>query len=612
MKSLCYCAGLVLFLLLGCAKRIPLDDETIESVSEPESESASSTRARPETKRLQSKLRTLREEKMEPEREGGEDGGEESREIFDNAEVIGYLDNPTPVYIIDGDAKATRKLTGASASSVKAGLHDDNEEFAFYRDFCAAHARLPIPYDWDVSERCVFKVMHADSSAAFNQEVAVVDKSGSVVLRARTQASGEVVVFPGMDLGEQYSGISDYSIAVGDGKRIPLCRGVADQVEILIDEARRLPERIPVQVCFLMDATGSMKDEIQQLRDVIFSIHSRILRLPSKPSVAFSIVAYRDRKDAFLVKGYPFTANIDTFQLALESIKAGGGGDYPEDIESGLVYCIDSLSWAEESVKFIFLVADAPPHLREKPQNYHWAARRCREQGIMISPVGASGLTLAGEYVFRQMALLTNGKFVFLHYGEQGESDGAGTDGDPGKVSHHTGDNYNVRRLDDIVVDIVAEELGYLTQRELITHDFPEPKTQSRLLETRMVSLLRQVLARNPSRKGTALVLPPIAASDPSLGQLSKYLWELALEKLPSLTKASVLERTRLEEVLKEQAISLSGMTEPTDESRIGKLLNADYLLLSRLHYLGALRVCHMRMVECESGRVVGAARVKL
>ncbi len=44
----------------------------------------------------------------------------------------------------------------------------------------------------------------------------------------------------------------------------------------------------------------------------------------------------------------------------------------------------------------------------------------------------------------------------------------------------------------------------------------------------------------------------------------------------------------------------------------VGELLDADCLLLSELHFLGTLRVCHMRLIECASGRVLEAGRVKL
>ncbi|MBN1757793.1 MAG: hypothetical protein JW863_05720 [Chitinispirillaceae bacterium] len=67
-----------------------------------------------------------------------------------------------------------------------------------------------------------------------------------------------------------------------------------------------------------------------------------------------------------------------------------------------------------------------------------------------------------------------------------------------------------------------------------------------------------------------------------------------------------------MEEVLKEQALSLSGVTDDNGGAAVGKLLNADYMILSRLQFLGVLRFCSMRLVDCGSGEVLRAARVKL
>ncbi len=73
-----------------------------------------------------------------------------------------------------------------------------------------------------------------------------------------------------------------------------------------------------------------------------------------------------------------------------------------------------------------------------------------------------------------------------------------------------------------------------------------------------------------------------------------------------------VVERRRLEAILREHALDLTGVTERDGSADIGKLLSADLLLLSRLHFLGAVRMCHMRLVECTSGRMLAAARVRL
>jgi hypothetical protein len=525
---------------------------------------------------------------------------------------IKSLDRGTPLYVVDTDAKRRARAAslGASASSVRAGSHNDNEEFPFYQDYCSRYGDPNMPYPWKISERYVVKVTDKDSSPVLNESVVISDKSGKQVFSAKTLASGEFVLFPLMDL-ENYKSITDYSIAAG-GVRVPIVKGKEDRISVTLPSRRQFTDTVSVQVCFLLDATGSMSDEIRQLQDVIFSIHSRLLSLPSRPRLSFSVVAYRDKGDEFVVKGFRFTSNIDSFQTALESIRANGGGDYPEEMERGLYYCLDSLSWNPASLKFMFPMGDAPPHLDKKERNYLQAARLCRAQGIMVCPIGASGLKSDGEFVYRQLAVVTHGEFVFLHYGEQGESDGSATEADPGKVSHHTGSNYTVRRLDDIVVGIVSNELGYCTPANLITHEFPKPAEESDLLETRMLSLLRQVIRPGTSLKGKALVLSPVAVSDTSLSSLSEYIWELSLENLHTVTDATVIERQRLQEILKEHALSLSGVTEPAQEAELGKILNADYMLLSKLHYLGAVRMCHMRLVDCKTGNIMGAARVKL
>lgn len=530
--------------------------------------------------------------------------GEAYEASFDGA--VGYAGEG-----VGTAATRSSRFTGAAAASVKAATHDDNEEIVSYREFCRERGADISPYRWDVSERYIIKVTHADSSTAFGRDITIADATGTAVFSARTPASGEIVLLPEIDL-ENYRKISDYTLAVDNGKPVPLEKGREDLLSRVLVSPRKLPEKLTLQICFLMDATGSMGDEIEQLQDVIFSIHSRIISLPSKPEVLFSLVAYRDRKDTYPVKGHHFTGSIDRFQVALESLRAGGGGDYPEDIEAGFNWCLDSLSWNREALKFIFLVADAPPHLDKKERSYLYSARQCRQKGVMVCPVGASGLDIRGEYVFRQIALVTRGQFVFLHYGEKGESDGRTTAADPGKVSHHTGSNYNARRLDDIVVDIVSGELSFLTPGEKVVRDFPEPEQQRELLDIRMRNLLQQVVDVRTPLGGKSIVLSPFSIADSTLAQLSEYLWGTALEKLPGYTDASIIERQRLKEVLKEQAISLSGLTGEKDAMDIGKLLNADYLILSRLHFLGAMRLCHMRLVDCTTGAIVRAARVRL
>ena len=77
-----------------------------------------------------------------------------------------------------------------------------------------------------------------------------------------------------------------------------------------------------------------------------------------------------------------------------------------------------------------------------------------RSRGIKIFSVASSGLDVQGEYIFRQIAQHTMGRFIFILYG--------GPDG--GLETPHNVDDYTIERLDDLIVRLVEEELAALTE----------------------------------------------------------------------------------------------------------------------------------------------------
>jgi uncharacterized protein YegL len=501
-------------------------------------------------------------------------------------------------------------VLNSNAANVKAGSHDDNEEFASYQEYCKT-GPSSVVNNWKIDERCVIKVVDNKNQPVCGKLVSVLKKNNKL-WSAATQASGEINLFPIMDLDNNFSSIKDYTIEI-DNKSYSIQPSEDSYITIQLDTLRKVNVSLGVQICFLLDATGSMDDEIQMLKDVIFSIHERLLSHPSHPDIDFSVVAYRDKGDKYLVKGSQFTNSIDTFQMRLESIEAKGGGDEPEDLDAGLRYVLDTLKWDNEAAKFVFLIADAPPHLDYRnAKNYMWASRMAREKAIMITPVGASGLKELGEFIFRQIAVLTNGEFVFLHYGEKAESSGGGTVADPGKVSHHTGSNYTARRLDDIVIDIITKELGYLVDDPNLVKMIRKPQDESDLLDVRLQNLLQQVFRSELALKGKTVAISPFCILDTTLRPTSDYLWETALEKSMEIAPVKVVERTRMEEILKEHALELSGLMVENPDPKIGKMLSADYMVFGKIHYIGAVRVCHMRMVDCATGSIVSASRIKL
>lgn len=234
-------------------------------------------------------------------------------------------------------------------------------------------------------------------------------------------------------------------------------RSVRDHA--IVVEAARPDGPTRLDVHFLIDATGSMGDEIDRLKATMAQVAARIAALPQLPDVRWGLTVYRDRGDAFVSRTTDFTADLATFTAELGDIVADGGGDEPESLNEALHGAVHGPSWdVDRAVEIAFLIADAPPHL-DYPDDADYAVDMlaAAEKGIAIVPIASSGLDDQGEYVFRQLAQATLGRFLFLTYG---------ADGGPGDGTTHDVEGYEVLSLDELVVRYVTEELAHLEARE--------------------------------------------------------------------------------------------------------------------------------------------------
>jgi hypothetical protein len=327
------------------------------------------------------------------------------------------------------------------------------------------------------------------------------------------------------------------------------------------------------------------------------------------------MVVYRDRGDNVPLQVIPFTADVDSFEIALSYVRAQGGGDTPEDLQNGLVAALDSLDWRGGGIRNAFVIGDAPPHTDYGQRlDYLWAGREANSRAIRFHMIGASGLPLNGECIFRQIAVTAYGQFIFLTYGETGESAGSGTPSDPGKVSHHTGGNWASRRLDDIVVDLVRRDLAYQVSVPLLASDSPQPSDQQEHLGTRLQNLWDQ-MSRQFSAYSTdtlTAVLLPFENALQDSSTLAEYLRDLSTEVLVKTGAVRLVERDRLDEVLREQELSAGGLVNPSQAVELGNLLNSRLVLTGKVYRLGTDRVVHVRAIDSETAQIIAAARVRV
>ena len=339
---------------------------------------------------------------------------------------------------------------------LRAGDVDDNADFDSYLAYLQRSAGIRARQA-DVSERYLLSVADADGRPVLDARVRIFDGEQQV-FEGRTFAGGKTVFFP------RVAGVSGNAqqlrvlIEKGNSSAAStLTRGQERAPIFVLRDTQAAPATPRLDVLFLLDATGSMGDEIGQIQQTIASIAERIDASQPRPELRFGLVAYRDRGDAYVTQVHDFTADVAQFRDTLLNTSAGGGGDDPESLNEGLHAAIENVSWADNAVRLTFLVADAPPHL-DYPQDYDYVqeARAAVARGIKVYTIAASNSGNEAEYVMRQIAQQTLARFIFLTY-QQGANGGT-----PGDTTVHQVDpqSFTVERLDDLVVQVVQQELA--------------------------------------------------------------------------------------------------------------------------------------------------------
>ena len=126
--------------------------------------------------------------------------------------------------------------------------------------------------------------------------------------------------------------------------------------------------KIPLDLLFLVDATGSMVSIINQVKEKVVYIAANILNKTGMETYNLSLGAifYRDPINSpnspyHSHEIFDFDINALNFRNSVSNISAKGGGDGPEDW-AGAYNLAKNLSWRNDSFKLIIHIADAPAH----------------------------------------------------------------------------------------------------------------------------------------------------------------------------------------------------------------------------------------------------------
>jgi len=171
-----------------------------------------------------------------------------------------------------------------------------------------------------------------------------------------------------------------------------------------------------IEVCFVLDTTGSMSGLIEGAKEKIWSIANEMIAAKPTPELKLALIGYRDRGDEYVTKLTDLTADIDAIHGKLMEFSANGGGDGPESVNQALHEAVTKVSWSDDRdvLKIVFLVGDAPPHMDyEQDVRYPEVCQAAMKRDLVINAVQC-GQEHETTKVWKEIAKLAEGKYIPL------------------------------------------------------------------------------------------------------------------------------------------------------------------------------------------------------
>ena len=185
------------------------------------------------------------------------------------------------------------------------------------------------------------------------------------------------------------------NIAAFGGGEMVYSKGPETLPDDIMAALDRIKNKDKADVVFAIDTTGSMKDDIQKLREVW--VPQLIEKVKEYNDLRLGLLLYRDYGDTYRymnlpVKKFDFTREVATVKKNLNSFYIYGteGGDIPEAVYEALYASMEYYNWRPDAERKVILIGDAEPHPKPRGSGKYskdFVAKISEEKGIMIDAI---------------------------------------------------------------------------------------------------------------------------------------------------------------------------------------------------------------------------------
>lgn len=335
------------------------------------------------------------------------------------------------------------------AGQLTAGEVNDFSKWDYWKDIAVPTLdQYKSTWKFLPDKRISVQLVNREKRPIIGEKVKLLDDQKNTIWEAVSDNLGnaELWISPMID---EKSESGKYYLSDGSGQIISSnLRTFKNGQNLIIMDKPCLQKRV-LDLAFVVDATGSMGDEISYLQSELLDVLKKVEEQLKNTNVRYGSVFYRDQGDEYVTRKFDFSDKAEDLIGFIKKQKASGGGDTPEAVVEALEVSVDELRWSNEnSTKIMFLILDAPPHHSEENiKELYSKIKAAAKKGITIIPLAASDTDKQTEYLMRTFALLTNGTYTFLT-------------NDSGIGNNHikpTIDSYEVEKLNDLLLRLILQ-----------------------------------------------------------------------------------------------------------------------------------------------------------
>ncbi|HLF64007.1 MAG TPA: vWA domain-containing protein [Saprospiraceae bacterium] len=349
-------------------------------------------------------------------------------------------------------ASSTSSSGGAGGQNdpgmITAGEWNDLEEWDFWSGLLKKEEYAAYLRKWNLlpDQRYAVEIFGSHGNPVINACVLLKDAYGEIIWSALTDNSGSAELWASLSNRDHIP----VTLETCNGFDLFVVRNpiTFDKGVNRIQLGSSFLSSTLADIAFVVDATGSMGDELEYIKVELMDVISEASQL-SNIDPRVGALVYRDEGDEYVVRMSALDKDLSFAEEFMQKQSADGGGDTPEAVHTALQIAIQELDWNPAArARLLFLVLDAPPHdSQDVVETVSSLTKLAAQKGIKIIPVSASGIAKETEFLLRAMDIFTNGTYVFI-------TDHSGI-GNP-HIEPSVGE-YEVEFLNELLIRLIAK-----------------------------------------------------------------------------------------------------------------------------------------------------------